>query len=83
MRMIFGLMSLLLIVAVVGILAKKQLSAVTNLPTATGTGNSATSATSAPAANVAEQSQQMQQVKDQISQAMEAAAVARAQAESK
>lgn len=67
MRVIFSLISLLIVVAIVGILAKKQLSAV------------ATSA-STPA-NTAEQSKQIQtQVKDQLNEAMKAAADAQQKA---
>ncbi len=80
MRMIFSLISLLLVVAVVAILTKKQLSAVTQLPAAVtpATSNSATPA------NIAEQSKQTQmQLKDQLNEAMKAAATARAAAESK
>lgn len=87
MRMIFGLVSLLLVVAVIGILAKKQLNSVASLPavpqTATGSASSASPTATVPS-NVREQSQQMpQQVRDQIGQAMEAAAAARAQVDPK
>jgi Tfp pilus assembly major pilin PilA len=69
MRMIFSLVGLLIVVAIVGILAKKQLSAVTQLPV-----------TAAPA-NIAEQSKQIQtQVKDQLNEAMKAAADAQQKA---
>lgn len=74
MRIIFGLIGLLVVVAIVGILTKKQLSAVNQLPTPT---SSSASATATPA-NIAEQSKQMQtQVKDQLNEAMKAAAEAR------
>ncbi len=70
MRMIFSLVGLLIVVAIIGVMAKKQLSAVATLP-------AATSSTSTPA-NIAEQSKQMQtQVKDQVNEAMKAAAEAR------
>ena len=70
MRMIFSLVGLIIVVAIIGMVAKKQLSAVATLPAATST-------TAAPA-NVAEQSKQMQtQVKDQVNEAMKAAAEAR------
>jgi hypothetical protein len=78
--MIFSLISLLIVVAIVGILAKKQLGAVAQLPAVAVpvTINSTTPA------NIAEQSKQMQtQVKEQIGAAMELAATARAAAESK
>ena len=74
MRLIFSLVGLLIVVVIVGILAKKQLSAVTQLP------NPASSSvnTTATPANIAEQSKQMQtQVKDQLNEAMKAAAEAR------
>lgn len=71
MRMIFSLIGLLITLAIVGYLAKSQLSAVTQLP------SPATPSTAAPA-NITEQSKQIQtQVKDQINEAMKAAAEAR------
>ena len=67
MRMIFSLIGLLVVVAIVGVLAKKQLSAVATLPAVTST-------TSTPA-NIAEQSKQIQtQVKEQLNEAMKATA---------
>jgi hypothetical protein len=89
MRMIFGLLGLLMVVAIMGFLAKTQLKSVTSLPAVSAISGQATSqpeklpdaAAMNPAANMAEQSKLMQQqVKDQIGQAMEAAAAARAQA---
>ncbi len=77
MRMIFSLISLLIVVAVIAILTKKQLSAVTQLPAAVtpATNNSTTSS------NIAEQSKQMQtQVKDQMNEALKAAAESREKA---
>ncbi len=77
MRVIFSLVGLLIVVAIVGILAKKQLSAVTQLPTPT---TSSANAIVTPA-NIAEQSKQMQtQVKDQLTEAMKATAEAREKA---
>lgn len=74
MRMIFSLISLLIVVAIVAILANNQLSAVGQLP------SQATPSTATPA-NIAEQSKQMQaQVKDQVNDAMKAAAEAREKA---
>ena len=71
MRMIFSLIGLLIVLAIVGILAKNQLSAVSQLP------STATPSTAAPA-NIAEPSKQMQsQVKEQVNDAMKAAAEAR------
>jgi hypothetical protein len=87
MRMIFGLLGLLMVVAIMGFLAKMQLKSVTSLPAVPAISGQSTSqpeklpdaAAMNPAANMAEQSKLMQQqVKDQIDQAMEAAA-ARAQ----
>jgi hypothetical protein len=77
MRMIFSLIGLLIVVAIVGFLAKSQLSAVTQLPHAATT---ATSNSGNPA-NIAEQSKQIQtQVKDQLNDAMKAAADAQQKA---
>jgi hypothetical protein len=77
MRIIFGLASLLIVVAVIGILTKKQLSAVTQLPNVAPTSASST----ANPANIAEQSKQIQtQVKDQMNEAMKAATEAREKA---
>jgi phosphoribosylcarboxyaminoimidazole (NCAIR) mutase len=76
-RMIFGLASLLIVVVIIGLLTKKQLSAVTQLPNAVGV--TATDATKP--ANIAVQSKQMQQqVKDQMDEAMKAATQAREKA---
>jgi phosphoribosylcarboxyaminoimidazole (NCAIR) mutase len=70
MRMIFGLIGLLIVVAIVGLLARSQLSAVTQLPNSAPVGKSA----NAGAANIAEQNRQMQaQVKDQLNEALKAA----------
>ncbi len=77
MRIIFSLISLLIVVAVIAILAKKQLSAVTQLPTPASSSDNAT----ATPANIAEQSKQMQtQVKDQVNEAVKAASEAREKA---
>jgi hypothetical protein len=77
MRLIFSLISLLIVVAIVGFLAKSQLSTVTQLPSATPVNAPATTAP----ANIAEQSKQMQsQVKDQVNEAMKAAADAQQKA---
>jgi predicted PurR-regulated permease PerM len=76
MRMIFSLISLLIVIAVVAMLAKQQLSSVTQLPAA-----APTTSNSATPANIAEQSKQMQtQVKDQMNEAMKAATEAREKA---
>jgi hypothetical protein len=74
MRMIFSLIGLLIVLAIVGFLAKSQLSAVTQLPNSAPPNASAISNSATPA-NIAEQSKQMQtQVKDQVNEAMKAAA---------
>jgi hypothetical protein len=74
MRMIFSLIGLLIVVAIVGFLAKSQLSAVTQLPSQVSN-SASSSASAATPANIAEQSKQMQaQVKDQVNEAMKAAA---------
>ena len=77
MRMIFSLIGLLIVLAIVGILAKNQLSAVTQLPNpASPSANPA-----ATPANIAEQSKQMQtQVKELLNEAMKATAAAREKA---
>ncbi len=71
MRAIFGIISLLLVLVIVGSLVKKQLSVQTaplqNLPAPTNT-------PTAPNANVRDQSQQIQQ---QVKQAVEAQIQAR------
>lgn len=66
MRSVFGVLSLLLVVAVIGFLAKKQMSSVNEIklpdPSAVSAGNPAsqTNPVSAPG-NVQQQSQQIQQ----------------------
>ena len=76
MRMIFSLVGLLIVLAIVGFLAKNQLSAVVTLPAVTST-----TATPANSSNVSEQSKQMQaQVKEQVNEAMKATAAAREKA---
>ena len=80
MRIIFSLIGLLIVVAIVGFLAKSQLSAVTQLPNSASSGPSATSNPAAPA-SIAEQSKQMQsQLKDQVNDALKAAADAQQKA---
>ena len=77
MRMIFSLIGLLIVVVIAGLLAKSQLSAVSQLPSATPVNSNATTAPT----NIAEQSKQMQtQVKDQLNEAMKAAAEAQQKA---
>jgi hypothetical protein len=80
MRIIFGLASLLIVVAIIGILTKKQLSTVTQLPSSATPSANATSNPATPA-NIAEKSKQIQaQVKDQMNEAMKAATEAREKA---
>lgn len=83
MRMIFSLLGLLIVVAIIGVLAKTQLKSVISLPVVPQISNQSTAnpALVKPPANVAGQSQQMQtQVKDQVNDAMKAAAEAREKA---
>ena len=69
MRGLFGLVGLVVVLAVVGLLAKKQLAAVQPPAVAVpGAAAIATDPASAPAGNVREQSRQMQ---DQVRQQME------------
>jgi predicted PurR-regulated permease PerM len=80
MRMIFSLVGLLIVLAIVGFLAKSQLSAVTKLPNSVPSSPNAKSNAATPA-NIAEQSRQLQtQVKDQVNEAMKAAADAQQKA---
>jgi len=57
MRIVFGVLSLLVVAAIIGILSKKQLAAVSTLPAVPGLPASAP----APSGNVSQQSQQIQQ----------------------
>jgi len=70
MRMVFGVLGLLLVVAIIGILAKKQLASVAaphGVPTVPG----AESAVAAPGASPKQQVQQFQQaVQGHLQQAM-------------
>ena len=67
MRMLFGVVSLLLVLAIVGVLSKKQLTAVNEIKvpgaTAAGglSGTGAVPLTAQPGATVQQQSQQIQQ----------------------
>jgi hypothetical protein len=82
MRAVFGVVSLLVVLAMVGLLAARQMSATGQsmgkaLPAAAG------SSSAAPAATVREQSQQIQQqVKSDVAKALEAGAAAARNAES-
>ncbi len=66
MRAVFGVLSLLIVVAVVAVLARKQLGANAIVPANPGVAMPAT----APGATVQQQSQQIQ---DQVKQSVEAA----------
>ena len=64
MRMIFGVLSLLFVVAVVGFLAKKQMASVNEIkvPSVSASGTIGTAVPSInPSGNVQQQSQQIQQ----------------------
>ncbi len=56
MRMIFGVLSLLFVVAVIGFMAKKQMSSINDIKVPGATASSA-----APSGNAQQQSQQIQQ----------------------
>jgi hypothetical protein len=70
MRLIFGLLSLIVVLAIVATLAKKQLSAVSEikLPQVTGAAPGAAPLAVDPNASIQQQSQQIQQ---QIKQSVE------------
>ncbi len=69
MRAMFGLVSLLVVVAIVGLLAKKQLGTVSTMP-----GLPAGSASAPAGATVKQQSQQMQQqYKENLEKALQQA----------
>ena len=72
MRSIFGVLGLVLVLAIVGFLAKKQLSSVSaiKLPEVSGAAPIAQPVAIEPNASVKQQSQQIQQ---QVKQAVEAA----------
>jgi hypothetical protein len=71
MRIMFGLMGLVVVLAIVGILSKKQLSAVSNIKVPQTT---EVPVTVDPNASVKAQSQQIQdQVKQQVENAMQQA----------
>ena len=74
MRALFGVVSLLVALAVVGVVATKQLKTV-NPSTSTTLAEEAGSTAAPPVANVREQSQQMQQrVKDDVTRALQQSA---------
>lgn len=70
MRGLFGLVGLLLVVAIVGLLAKKNLGSLSAAPTPSATSAGVELPTTTPGATVKEQSQQIQQ---QYKQQVEAA----------
>lgn len=70
MRSILGILSVLIVLAVVGVLAKKQLSAVTTAPPLLPTDSAAPMPTTTPGASPQQQSQQIQQ---QFKQSLDAA----------
>jgi Na+-transporting methylmalonyl-CoA/oxaloacetate decarboxylase gamma subunit len=72
MRAVFGVLSLLIVVAVIGVLAKKQLGSLSsNAPAAAPAAATAgvNLPTTTPGANVAQQSQQIQQQTKQVMEA--------------
>lgn len=69
MRTILGVLSLLLVVAVMGVLAKKQLGAATSMQLPAASAASAPTGTAGVGVTVPQQSQQLQQ---QIKQSVEA-----------
>lgn len=74
MRAMFGLVGLVVALAIVGVLAKKQLSATRTAVPALQTAPGAAPAASAPTGTVREQSQQVQQqVKEQMDALMQQA----------
>ena len=80
MRAIFGVVSLLLVLAVVGVLAMRQLRA-TGQAVGTALPAETVSASGAPAASAREQSQQLQQrVHSDVTKALEQGASARKEA---
>lgn len=76
MKAIFGVVSLLVVLAIVGVLASRQLKSVGDLPAAVN------SPAAAPAGTVREQSQQMQdKVRSDMDQALEQGAARREEAD--
>lgn len=76
MKAVFGVVSLLVVLAIVGLLASKQLKTVSTLPAAEP------SSSPAPAGNVREQSQQIQdKVRSDINKAMEQGGARREEAD--
>ena len=72
MRGMFGLVGLLLVVAIVGLLAKKNLGSLTVAPAPAATAADVALPTTSPGATVKEQSQQIQQqYKQQVESAVQ------------
>ena len=72
MRGMFGLVGLLLVVAIVGLLAKKNLSSLSAAPTPAANSAGVVLPSTTPGATVKEQSQQIQQqVKQQVETAVQ------------
>lgn len=72
MRAIFSILSLLVVVALVGMLAKKQLHAVSDIPALAPTNTPGNRPVTAPEANVQQQSLQIQQqVKKSVEEALQ------------
>ena len=72
MRGMFGLVGLLLVVAIVGLLAKKNLSSLNGAPTPAANSAGVALPTTTPGATVKEQSQQIQQqYKQQVETAVQ------------
>ena len=61
MRSIFGIVGLLVVLAVVGVLVKKQIGAVQEIKVPAVSGAPAATSSTEPGANVQQQSQQIQQ----------------------
>ena len=81
MRSIFGVLSLLIVVAIIGVLAKKQMTSINEIKLPAVTGSPAGVAIKVdPNATVQQQSQQIQQ---QYKQAIDAAIKARPEGDEK
>lgn len=75
MRGLFGIVGILITLAIVGVLAKKNLSSLNGAPTPAATSAGVVLPTTTPGATVKEQSQQIQQqVKQQVESAIQAPA---------
>ena len=75
MRLIFGVLSLLFVVAVIGFLAKKQITSLSVLPAPAPSTEAATGSSSVPTAPAAPMTpgQQSRQTQEQVRQAVESA----------